>query len=68
MRAFAAGDRITHKQYGDGTVTSVNEFHTKIDFDEHGPRTFVSSRVDLTPAASAAPVKAKTSRKKKATT
>jgi hypothetical protein len=58
MRRYAAGDRVTHEQYGDGTVTSVNERHTRIQFDSHGLRTFVSSLVILSPAASAAPVKA----------
>jgi hypothetical protein len=27
---------------GDGTVNSVNEYHTVIDFDAHGVRTFAS--------------------------
>jgi hypothetical protein len=57
MRPFTTGDRVTHSQYGDGTIDSVNEFHTKITFDEHGLRTFQSSRVVLTKASSAAPVK-----------
>lgn len=43
-----AGDRVAHAQYGHGTVSSANEYHTVIDFDEHGKRTFVSPRVVLT--------------------
>jgi hypothetical protein len=66
MRTFGPGDRVTHFQYGDGTVDSVNEYHTKITFDEHGLRTFVSSRVELTRATTGAPVKAPTRRRRTA--
>lgn len=64
MARLSSGDRVTHAQYGDGTVSSTNEYHTRIDFDEHGPRTFSSPRVALAPATSAAPVKVKARRKK----
>lgn len=66
MRAFTSGDRVTHSQYGDGTIDSVNEFHTKIAFDEHGLRTFQSSRVVLTRATSTAPAKPASTRRKRA--
>ena len=46
---------MSHTQYGDGTITLVNEYHTRITFDAHGERTFVSSRVVLTPATTEAP-------------
>ena len=62
----SAGDRVTHSQYGDGTVESANEYHTRITFDEHGLRTFVSSRVQLAPSSSPKPVKAVRARKKAA--
>lgn len=57
MGTYAAGDRVAHVEYGDGTVTRANEYHTVIDFDAHGPRTFSSPRVVLRAATSAAPVK-----------
>ena len=57
MSQYAVGDRVTQSQYGDGTVSSVNSIHTKIDFDLHGVRTFLSERVVLTAATTAAPVK-----------
>jgi hypothetical protein len=65
MRGFASGDRVSHSVYGDGTIDSVNEFHTKITFDEHGLRTFQSSRVVLTKATSSAPSKPATTRRKR---
>ncbi len=55
MTAYSTGDRVTHSQYGNGTILSVDEYHTKIKFDEHGPRTFVSSRVVLAPSDTPAP-------------
>jgi hypothetical protein len=60
----SAGDRVSHTQYGDGTVESVNEYHTRIVFDGHGPRTFVSSRVVLERSNTPAPVKPVRTRKK----
>ena len=55
--AYAPGDRVTHEQYGDGTLLSTNEYHTVIEFDAHGKRTFQSSRVLLTASSTPAPVK-----------
>ncbi len=54
---YSPGDRVTHTQYGDGTLVSTNEYHTIIDFDGHGLRTFSSPRVVLEAASSVAPVK-----------
>jgi hypothetical protein len=66
MAQYVIGDRVTQSQYGDGTVSSVNSIHTKIDFDLHGVRTFLSDRVVLTAATTPAPVKpVKKSRAKK---
>ncbi len=41
------GDRVAHGQYGAGTVTELNVYHTVIDFDAHGLRRFVTDRVVL---------------------
>ena len=57
MSQYAIGDRVSQSTYGDGTVSSVNSLHTKIDFDLHGTRTFLSERVVLTEATTPAPVK-----------
>ena len=66
MRKFSVGDRVSQAQYGDGTVTGANEYHIRIDFDEHGPRTFSTSKASLTPSTSEAPAKAKPRRKRAA--
>ena len=68
MSTRAAGDRVAHPQYGDGTIASVNEYHTVIEFDAHGKRTFLSPRVVLTESNTPAPekkVRAKKTTKKK---
>jgi hypothetical protein len=41
------GDRVSHEQYGTGTVTDRDVYHTVIDFDAFGSRRFVTDRVVL---------------------
>lgn len=57
MRMYAVGDRVSQPQYGHGTVTVVNDHHTVIDFDEHGPRTFATRLVRLERSTTLAPPK-----------
>lgn len=62
MPLYATGDRVSQQQYGDGTVISINEYHTVVDFDVDGVRTFATPLVRLersftTPAPK--PVKAR---------
>ena len=67
MTGFGPGDRVNHSVYGDGTITSVNQYHTRITFDVHGLRTFVSSRIVLASSSTPAPEKPKPQRRKRAT-
>ena len=70
------GDRVAHSEYGPGTISEQDIYHTVIEFDDHGTRRFVTSKVVLertsvpgpTPAErrSAAAAKARPSRAKKA--
>lgn len=55
--SYAAGDRVCHGHYGDGTVTGVNEYHTVIEFDAHGSRRFATPLVRLDPSATPPPPK-----------
>jgi hypothetical protein len=43
----ALGDRVQQEQYGVGTVTLLDVYHTVIDFDGHGLRRFATNRVVL---------------------
>ena len=64
MKLYSVGDRVSQAQYGDGTVSSANEYHVRIDFDLHGLRTFASSRVALERTTTLAPIKAVSKRKR----
>jgi hypothetical protein len=66
VRVFAIGDRVSQPQYGAGTVAAANEYHTTIDFDEHGPRTFATSMVKLERSTTLAPPRTKPARRKAA--
>lgn len=55
MRVFTIGDRVSQPQYGTGTVRLVDEYHTVIDFDEHGLRRFSTAMVKLEPSSTVAP-------------
>ena len=57
MPLFSLGDRVTQSNYGDGTVTTANEYHTVVDFDVHGSRTFSSPLVRLERSMTLAPPK-----------
>ena len=69
MASYIPGARVSQGNYGPGTVLESNEYHTVIDFDEHGVRRFVTTIVDLKTTTVPAPVKAKRAkaRRKKAT-
>ena len=41
----AVDDRVQHEQYGVGTVTMLDVYHTVIDFDGYGLRRFVTDRI-----------------------
>ena len=66
MRVFSVGDRVSQPQYGAGTVAAANQYHTTIDFDEHGPRTFATALVKLERSTTLAPPRAKAARRKAA--
>lgn len=59
MKIYAKGDRVSQANYGAGTVAAANEYHTTIDFDEHGRRTFATRIVVLESSSVPAPARAK---------
>jgi hypothetical protein len=54
---YVPGERVSQTQYGDGTLVSVNQYHTVIDFDAHGVRTFSTALVRLNTTSTPAPEK-----------
>ncbi len=67
MAKFAIGDRVSQPQYGPGTITSVDESRTVIEFDQHGTRMFATSMVTLERSATPPPVRASRARRKTTT-
>jgi hypothetical protein len=51
----AKGDRVAHEQYGTGTITELDVYHTVIDFDAHGLKRFVTGRAVLERSSMPAP-------------
>ena len=66
--AYSIGDRVVQAQYGTGTITGINEFHTVIDFDAHGSRTFATNMVRLDRTLTLAPPKPVKTRRRAAKT
>ncbi|MGH9349847.1 MAG: hypothetical protein ACRD26_21560 [Vicinamibacterales bacterium] len=66
MKSYSVGARVSQPQYGTGTITLANEYHTVIDFDDHGSRTFSTRLVQLGRCDTEAPVRAKPVRRRKA--
>ena len=43
MQVMQEGQTIKHEIYGLGIVTAADQERTAIDFDDHGPKLFVTS-------------------------
>jgi hypothetical protein len=66
MKLYSIGARVAQTTYGVGTITLANEYHTIIDFDEYGTRTFATRIVQLEPTNTLAPIRPKRAPRKKA--
>jgi hypothetical protein len=64
VKLYSIGARVAQTSYGAGTVTLANEYHTVIDFDEHGVRTFATRIVQLEQSDTVAPERPKRARRK----
>jgi hypothetical protein len=65
VRTYVTGDRVAQLQYGAGTITVSNEYHTVIDFDAHGVRTFATPLVQLERSSTVAPLKPPSTHRRK---
>lgn len=63
MAGFKVGDRVSQANYGTGTITSADDHHTVIEFDEHGVKTFATNLVVLERTAAPAPERGSRSRR-----
>src|SRR4029077_7769986 len=65
VQVMAEGQTVKHETYGLGIVTASDQERTAIDFDDHGPKLFVTSIMvaELIGEAPATPPKNKRRRK-----
>ena len=65
MQVMQEGQTIKHGLYGLGIVTASDQERTAIDFDDHGPKLFVTSifTAEIIGEAPATPPKTKRRRK-----
>jgi hypothetical protein len=66
VKLYTIGARVAQTTYGAGTITAANEYHTVINFDEHGVRTFATRMVQLERSDTVAPERPKRARRKSA--
>ena len=58
MKRFEVGARVVEPTYGLGSVVAVEDAYTRVQFDEHGIKKFLSDRVSLTRSTQPAPPRA----------
>jgi hypothetical protein len=55
MKRFDVGSRVTEPTYGLGSVVAVEDNYTRVQFDEHGVKKFLTSMSRLEPSDEPAP-------------
>jgi hypothetical protein len=68
VQALQEGQTIKHEIYGLGVVTSSDQDRTAVDFDDHGPKLFVTSMMSAELIGEAPATPPKTKRRRKAST
>ena len=68
MKRFDVGARVTEPTYGLGSVIAVEDNYTRVQFDEHGVKKFLTSMSRLEPSDEPAPAGVRKVRKKRTTT
>ena len=68
MQTMQEGQTIKHDVYGLGIVTSSDGERTAVDFDDHGPKLFVTSIMTAELIGEAPATPPKTKRRRKAST
>ena len=68
MKRFDVGARVMEPTYGLGSVIAVEDAYTRVQFDEHGMKKFLTSMSKLEPSDEPAPAGARglKTRKKRA--
>ena len=55
MQRFEVGARVVEPTYGLGSVVAVEDAYTRVQFDEHGMKKFLTSMSRLEPSDEPAP-------------
>jgi hypothetical protein len=55
MKRFEVGSRVVEPTYGLGSVIAVVDAYTRVQFDEHGMKKFLTSMSKLEPSDEPAP-------------
>src|SRR4029450_10661815 len=55
MKRFEVGARVTEPTYGLGSVVAVEDAYTRVQFDEHGVKKFLTSMSKLEPSSEPVP-------------
>lgn len=65
MKRFEVGSRVIEPTYGLGSVVAVEDNYTRVQFDEHGIKKFLTAMSRLEPSNEPAPPGMKTKVRKK---
>ena len=67
MKRFDVGSRVHEQTYGHGSVISVEDAFTRIQFDDNTVRKFLTSLAKIEPSSEPAPTKRPRARARKKT-
>jgi hypothetical protein len=68
MKRFDVGARVVEPTYGLGSVVAVEDAYTRVQFDEHGVKKFLTSMSRLEPSDEPVPAGLRSKPRKKRTT
>ena len=68
MKRFEVGSRVVEPTYGLGSVIAVEDAYTRVQFDEHGVKKFLTSMSRLEPSSEPIPAGLRGKVRKKRTT
>jgi len=65
MKRFEVGSRVVEPTYGLGSVVAVEDAYTRVQFDEHGVKKFMTSMSKLEPSNEPVPAGLRSSKPRK---
>ena len=65
MKRFEVGARVVEPTYGLGSVIAVEDAYTRVQFDEHGIKKFLTSMSKLEPSDEPVPAGLRTAKPRK---